>query len=186
MQTTINLKNTLIEPLDLFEGILNRNHEKHSYEIHKEYIDQKFLPDAIRKQLDTITSSALYWFETDTIEQAQQLKKDLEDFRDNRAKIELRAIPAKNKYDNNNSKVLYVGVRQGGARKRDGLSNISGRIFQHIGCYEKGSTKSLQLHFWAKSPLKLNVLALNGVDKNYLYILEKLFAIQLKPLCGKH
>lgn len=186
MQTTINLKAMLIEPLGLFEGILSRNYEGHRYEIHKEYIDQNFLPDEIRVGLNAIKSSALYWFEAETIEQAQQLKKELEDFRENGSKTLERAIPAKNKYDNTNSKVLYVGVRRGGVRKRDKLSNISGRIYQHIGCYEKGSTQSLQLHYWAKSSLTLHVLELQEVDNNYLYILEKLFAIKLKPLLGKH
>lgn len=186
MQNTINLKTTLIEPLSLFEEILNHNHKEHSYEIHREYIDQNFLPDEIRVGLNTIKSSALYWFGAETIAQAQQLKKELEYFRENGSKTLERAIPAKNKYENNNSKVLYVGVRQGGERKHDGLSNISGRIHQHIGCYEKGSTQSLQLHYWAKQPLTLHVIALNNVDNDYLYILEKLFAIKLKPLCGRH
>lgn len=91
--------------------------------------------------------SCLYWFALESPEVGKVVKDSIENKR-NWSKSEKRVIPAKNK--NNNSKVLYVGIRRGGRRKRDNLPNISGRIIQHLGHYEVGSTQSLQLKYWAK------------------------------------
>lgn len=92
--------------------------------------------------------------------------------------------------NNTKSKVIYVGVRQGGVRQYDRLSNLSGRIIQHLGYYHKGSTGALHFLQWASGKnfdITLNVLEI-GIpeEKEYLYIIEKFASIALKPLCGKH
>jgi hypothetical protein len=66
----------------------------------------------------------------------------------------------------------------------------------HFGYYDIPSTQGLQLYHWAKeigAQLKLNVAQFPEVipdskiqTKEYLDILEKLYATNLHPLCGKH
>ncbi|WP_348661458.1 hypothetical protein [Croceibacter atlanticus] len=95
-----------------------------------------------------------------------------------------RSTPALNK--NTGSKYFYVGVRKGGKRKRDGLTHIAGRIYHHLGCYSKGSTSGLQLVHWSNKTIRLSVLELPKGASKYLYILEKFYAIKLRPLLGRH
>lgn len=148
-------------------------------------LDQNFIE--MFDILNKIRGYCLYWFECETVSDANELANIFLREQQNLSIAE-RAVPPFGKY--NNSKVLYVGVRQGGFRKYDGLSNIAGRIVQHLGYYEKGSTGALHLAHWTKSNefmIKLNVIELETPDeKDYLYILEKLFAIILKPILGKH
>ena len=107
----------------------------------------------------------------------------------NREKLsnQYRVIPPKNK--NQDSNVLYVGIRRGGVRKRDQLSNLSGRIVQHLGYYERGSTQGLQLVHWCKGldfDINLNVVELENLPNDYLNVVEKILSYHLKPLCGRH
>ena len=137
--------------------------------------------------LNTKKGYCVYWFECETPEKAFELVNTFTSKLRDLASAK-RAVPPVN--GNINSKVLYVGVRQGGFRRKDGLTNISGRMIQHLGYYDKGSTGALQLVHWIdksqSTQITLNVIELNLQEKEYLYIIEKLFAISLKPLLGKH
>jgi|TARA_R110000744_G_scaffold62940_1_gene129733 hypothetical protein len=138
------------------------------------------------KELNKKTNHCLYWFELDSIDYANKLNILLNN---NRKKLGLnkRVVPVINK--NTNSNVLYVGIRRGGIRKYDGLTNISGRIIQHLGYYVKGSTQGLQLVHWTDKTdinIKLSVIEFNDLPHEYLNVIEKLVAFKLKPLCGKH
>lgn len=165
----------------------------HSYEL-PDYLyyltdireDEKFINHF--KKLNSFKGHCLYWFELSINEDAIKLMSLLNDKMDSLWERELDKM--KVPVDNLNSPILYVGVRQGGRpRMKDGLTNISGRIIQHLGYYIKGSTQGLQLIHWAREAnvdIKINVIHFGGIQKKYLYILEKLFALELKPLCGKH
>lgn len=128
----------------------------------------------------------LYWFTCDSNVHATTLMDSLNVKRE--TLIGTWTVPPKN--DNKDSNVIYVGVRQGGVRKRDDLSNLSGRIIQHLGYYKKGRTGALHLLQWCAEQdmnITLNVMEIgNPPHPQYLYIIEKLAAITLKPLCGKH
>jgi len=134
-------------------------------------------------KLDTLTNPCIYWFELENEEFSNEVKATTNLYRSKR-NLHNRTIPAKNK--NALSKYLYVGIRQGGFRKKDGLSNIAGRIFQHLGYYHIGSTQGLQLVHWSKYDLILNIIELPKEAESYLTILEKLIAMNFKPLLGKH
>jgi hypothetical protein len=137
--------------------------------------------------LNTKKGFCIYWFECETPEIAFDLVNTFKSKKEYMASNK-RTVPPIN--GNKNSNVLYVGVRQGGFRRKDGLTNISGRMIQHLGYYDKGSTGALQLVHWIdksqSTQITLNVFELNLQEKEYLYIIEKLFAISLKPLLGKH
>ncbi|WP_299104344.1 hypothetical protein [uncultured Tenacibaculum sp.] len=146
--------------------------------------DQYF--KSIFEALNKKEQNCLYWFELESEALAIELNHLLDAKREE-LKRNLRVVPVKN--SNTHSKVLYVGIRRGGIRKRDKLTNISGRIIQHLGYYEKGSTQGLQLVHWAKDTgkeIKLYVIELNGLDNAYLNALEKIIADRLNPLCGRH
>ena len=132
-------------------------------------------------------NNCLYWFESENNNTAEILINILESQRET-LKQKLRVLPPKN--NNTNSNVIYLGVRQGGKpRKKDGGTNISGRIYHHFGLYNVGSTQGLQLKYWAnqqKIKLTLNILELRLENINHLYIIEKLFSVELRPLLGKH
>lgn len=139
------------------------------------------------KELNAKQRNCLYWFELDTPEICQNLKNKLDDSREN-LKISERTVPVKNK--NFDSSVLYVGIRRGGVRKRDGLSTLAGRIIIHLGYYPAGSTQGLQLVHWAVGTgynIKLRVIQFEENFPNaYLEAFEKIIAHKLRPLCGKH
>lgn len=147
------------------------------YDRHSGYLGNIF------STLDMITSPCIYWFEASDIGTAEQLKKDLEIYRSNPERSN-RNIPAAN--NNVGSKVIYVGKRYGGKTKKTGLTHIAGRMFIHLGYYSKPTTQGLQLVRWTQSELTLCVVELPKAAKPYLSILEKLLAIELLPLTGKH
>lgn len=132
--------------------------------------------------LQKIDKPVLYWFECCDENDAQFIydlysaKKPLE-----------RASPPINK---SASRVLYLGVRQGGKYKREKtFSRIKGRMYHHYGLYKEKTTQGLQLEYWAvncgkKLNLIINELDIDSIE--YLYILEKLYALELKPMFGKH
>lgn len=144
--------------------------------------------------LNTVENHCLYWFELDNIEKATVLNNLLNDYRTLKSS---KKVPATN--NNTNSNVLYVGIRQGGVtgRKKDkkgsiikfGLTNIVGRINQHLGYYKVVSTQGLQLYEYAKGldfNITIKVIEFKGLEKKYLNIIEKLVAKELEPLSGRH
>lgn len=133
--------------------------------------------------LKEFNTPCLYWFSAQTQDSALFLMEQLNQFKTEK-QYHNRTLPAKNQ--NKNSKVIYVGKRHAGIRKRDNLTNIAGRIAIHFGYYVKGSTQGLQLAYWAKENLILNVMALPTESAIYLDIFEKLLAEKLTPLCGRH
>lgn len=142
--------------------------------------------DKIFEELNNKKLNCIYWFELDDNESCKNLiarlnsrRKELQD--------NIRNAPPENK--NSDSTVLYLGIRRGGFRKKDGLTNISGRMVQHFGYYYKGTTQGLQLVHWCKGislDIKLNIVELEGLPNDYLNVVEKLLAYHLRPMCGKH
>lgn len=139
------------------------------------------------EELDTMDKHCLYWFEVQSEEKAVELNYMINEYRLNKGKEEYRSIPASNK--NNGGAILYVGIRRGGKTKY-GLTNIVGRINQHLGYYKTARTQGLQLIHCAKNfdcEITLNVVQFEDLQNNmYLNILEKKVAQRLKPLCGRH
>ncbi len=130
-------------------------------------------------------SHCLYWFSLQSKETAKKLNDLLNDCRESLSRP-LRAVPPKNK--NTWSNVLYVGIRKGGVRKRDKLTNISGRIVHHLGYY-KGATRGLQFVHWAKDKnfeIELHIIEFKDLPDEYLNVIESIVSYSLKPLCGKH
>jgi hypothetical protein len=137
-------------------------------------------------ELNKKLSSCLYWFEVETLDHCSNLR-DLLDQNRELLKSNYRTVPARN--SNTNSNVLYVGIRRGGIRKRDQLTNIAGRIAIHLGYYIKGSTQGLQLIHWSNNldcKVNIKVVQFNDLPNDYLNTIEKIVAYKLKPLCGKH
>ena len=140
--------------------------------------------------LESLKTNCLYWFSVDSVENAIKLKeiisfKKVELFSEEKEKC--RILPALN--INTNSKFIYVGVRKGSIAKKQKITNISGRMVQHLGYYKEGRTQGLQLSYYARDldiNMTLHLYSLNNCPDEYLYILEKIFAKKLKPICGKH
>ena len=137
--------------------------------------------------LDKKQSNCIYWFETEDSDACKLLQKMLDDQRNN-LYTNKRTVPVKN--FNVNSKVLYVGIRQGGkTKKHNNMSHLSGRIRVHLGYYKVGSTQGLQLAHWARNidcKINLKVVEFKELPNEYLNTIEKIVAFKLKPLCGKH
>ncbi len=145
--------------------------------------------DYLFRPLDKRNKDCLYWFELETIEKAIELNNLLNVYRLTNIKGTdgYRNIPATNK--NETSNVIYVGIRKGNKSKKPKLTNIVGRINQHLGYYENQNTQGLQLiHFAKKCDFKLtiNVVEIVSTNSDYLNIIEKKVANILKPLCGRH
>lgn len=145
--------------------------------------------------LNQVHSPTLYWFETETPDEVMHLNEALNQFRLHQKPEDpnRRVVPAVNRNHLNQpiepSTTLYVGKRHEGHRKSDGLTNVSGRMVIHFGYYHKGSTQGLQLAHWCSNysgTLRLKVIALPNEAREYLEILEKTLAKQLRPLCGQH
>jgi hypothetical protein len=137
-------------------------------------------------QLDEIKGDCVYWYEVSSVEVANLMVSSLNDFRgiNESNKSNYRRLAAKGKYTS--SRIIYVGTVMGKVRKRDGLTTIASRTFQHLGFYEKGSTGALHLWYWANHSIKLNVIQLPNELSEYRSVLENLLAIKLKPVIGKH
>jgi antitoxin component YwqK of YwqJK toxin-antitoxin module len=140
--------------------------------------------------LENLKTNCLYWFSVNTKEEAKKLKQLISDNKSylwSEDKTKCRALPARN--ENDDSTVIYVGVRKGSIAKKQKITNISGRMVQHLGYYKEGRTQGLQLAYYANSldiDLTLHVYSLIDCPDEYLYILEKIFAKKLKPISGKH
>ena len=186
------LKEIIEKPTFSFDDLFEKDVKLHSFEIdcsllkfpqYEHYFDaygenQMF---NLIESLKEIDKPCLYWFEAENEEKASNLILALNDFRLNNPKN--RTIPAKNR--NINSKCIYVGIRQAGKRK-DGFTNIAGRMVIHFGYYKVPSTQGLQLVYWAKEKIKLTVMELPSESSIFLNVLEKELAKKLKPLCGRH
>jgi hypothetical protein len=140
-------------------------------------------------ELDKIECDCLYWFTLENSKETIALNNLLNEFREINIKgsENYRSVPATNK--NNDSNVLYVGVRRGGITKKWNLTNITGRINQHLGYYHNGNTQGLQLIHFAKDydfDITINVVKIESSNSIYLNIIEKIVAKKLKPLCGRH
>ena len=96
--------------------------------------------------LNSKTTYCLYWFECADEKNAKTLIERLNNKRTDLIR-ETRNVPPPN--SNTDSNFIYVGVRQGGVRKKGSFSNISSRIVQHLGYYKVGSTGALHLFQWA-------------------------------------
>lgn len=140
--------------------------------------------------LDNIKHNSLYYFELKDIKTAHKLKGKLDNYRKSidKSSDEYRVVPTTNRYDNGQSKVFYLGVRQG-APNKSGLTHIAGRINQHLGYYKNGSTQGLQLYHYAKGldfEITLKVYEFQNLNSDYLNVIEKKMAKKLNPLCGRH
>ena len=127
----------------------------------------------------------LYWFELENEELANDLNLELNKYR----LKNLKTVPPRNN-KNKNSKVFYVGIRQGGYTKYNNLTNITGRICQHLGYYKKPTTQGLQLYEYTRNKsykITIKVIEFKRFDfAIHLNTIEKLVAQKLKPLCGNH
>jgi hypothetical protein len=95
--------------------------------------------------------------------------------------VTTRNFPAM-KSNKSNSQYLYVGKR---------LSDVGGRMVEHLGYNYKRVNHGLQLAFWARKlnpPLILNVHILKFIPemRPYLSAFETILANELKPMIGKH
>ena len=139
---------------------------------------------------EKIKAKCLYWFSVKTIEEGNILKQLISENRSrlwSEDKTKCRILPAGN--NNQDSTIIYVGVRKGSAAKTQKITNISGRFVQHLGYYKEGRTQGLQLAYFARNlniEITLHIHSLYNCPDEYLYILEKLFARKLRPICGKH
>lgn len=174
----------LIQTIDNFKYVISLAKE-HSFRINLNDLLNEYR--RIEPKLTKIIGDTLYYFETDTKEDADflltLLDKNIKELKKND-----RTYP---KHRNESeTKILYLGVRQGGlARKREVLSNVAGRMWHHFGLYDKGSTQGVQLEYWAKESnltLNLHIYEFDFQHRQYLYILEKFQSIVLKPRLGKH
>jgi hypothetical protein len=138
-------------------------------------------------KLDHFTGDCLYWFETNNKKDAKTLNGLLCKYRSTKGTRSYRAVPTTNKLENKGS-VIYVGVRKG-KQKKQGLTNIMGRINQHLGYYKNQKTQGLQLYDWARDTnieIALHVVHFDQDLGALLYVLEKKMAHQLRPHCGRH
>ncbi len=145
---------------------------------------------ALFDKIEKIKASCLYWFSVNSVEESSLLKslislKKKELWSDD--KVKCRVLPARNK--NEDSTNLYVGVRKGSNAKTQKISNIAGRMVQHLGYYKEGRTQGLQLAYYTRDlniDITLHIYELNNCPDEYLYIVEKIFAKKLRPICGTH
>jgi len=114
------LKSTLEQDLTIYEYDINCN-EMPSFEEFDFWTRKERFFGSLFKELDTLTNPSLYWFELENDSFSDEIKNLTNSFREKK-KEHRRTIPAKNR--NSRSKYLYVGIRKGGYRKKDGLSNI--------------------------------------------------------------
>jgi len=159
----------------------------------KEYQEDRYSPNVDKdfryffEDLDNRENHCLYWFELENENKAIQLNNLMNNYRLKKGSPNYRTVPATNK--NEESNVLYVGIRRGKGKPAN-LSNIVGRINQHMGYYKVARTQGLQLVHYAKGldfEITLNVVEFKGLQNPmYLNLLEKMVADKLEPLSGRH
>jgi hypothetical protein len=146
------------------------------------------------KPLNSIKENhCLYWFELNNNEETFKINELLKNYRLKKGKLGIKTVPAKNTYKSSSKNeirnVLYLGVRQGGYVKSKNLTNIVGRINQHLGYYHSQTTQGLQLYEYAKGKdfdITIKVIEFEGLNPKYLKIIEKEIALIFKPLSGTH
>jgi hypothetical protein len=139
------------------------------------------------EKLNHYKKDCLYWFSCDSLEDAWKLDNALCLYRSKKGELDYRVVPTTNRLLEK-GKVIYVGVRRGGVSSK-GLTNIMGRINQHLGYYKQPKTQGLQLLHWAKDldlNIVLNVVHFNDELGSLLYVIEKGIAKELVPHCGRH
>ena len=159
----------------------------------KDYQEDRYSPNIDQyfryffEALDKKENHCLYWFELETEKKAIELNNLMNHYRLKKGSPNYRTVPSTNK--NEESNVLYVGIRRG-KQKPSNLSNIVGRINQHMGYYKVARTQGLQLVHYAKGldfEITLNVVEFKDLQNPmYLNLLEKMVAHKLEPLCGRH
>jgi hypothetical protein len=159
----------------------------------KEYQEDRYSPNIdldfryFFEELDNKENHCLYWFELETENKAIELNNSMNNYRLKKDSPNYRTVPATNK--NEKSNVLYVGIRRG-KQKPSNLSNIVGRINQHMGYYKVARTQGLQLVHYAKGldfEITLNVVEFKDLkNPMYLNLIEKMVANKLEPLSGRH
>ncbi|MDO6600642.1 hypothetical protein [Tenacibaculum sp. 1_MG-2023] len=164
---------------------------------HKNYTDypnskgdlvDQFKPLNIIKE-----NHCLYWFELNSNEETIKINELLNNYRLKKDQLGNKTVPAKNTYKSSSKEeirnVLYLGVRQGGYVKSKKLTNIVGRLNQHLGYYKVKSTQGLQLYEYAKGKdfdITIKVIEFEGLNPKYLNIIENEVAKVFKPLSGRH
>lgn len=138
--------------------------------------------------LKNYKGDCLYWFNCDTVEEALKLDNALANYRNGKKKKGYRAVPTSNKYIGKD-KTIYVGVRRGTTAKKPKVSNVLGRINQHLGYYKQPKTQGLQLLHWARElDVNISIYVVHFENKlgALLYVLEKEVSKRLIPHCGRH
>jgi hypothetical protein len=176
-----SLEQLLNEEITLFQFEIDGSKlEKPNYNITGK-IDYAVSISPIIEKIRSIDKPCIYWFDAENETKAIEMIKERLKFSFD---YPIRSAPKPNSHKN--SKCLYVGIRQGGMRKRDNFSNIAGRIVIHCGYYHVGSTQGLNLAYWAKEKITLNIIELPHEASIYLNIIEKMLAKKLKPVLGRH
>lgn len=127
--------------------------------------------------LKMVEGPVVYWIELSNEIKGEQL---LSAFIDYSRTLSPRAIPARKKYPDIDSNVLYVGK----------VKRIFwGRIYQHLGFHRNKWTQGLQLYFWTKElkPIfKINYCQFTNELVDILPLFEISLARRLRPILGKH
>lgn len=145
---------------------------------------------SLHSKLNEIKESSIYIFNINSNISYESIIEKYNNFPN---KYNLKLPPLKQKADKK-SRVLYIGKREGGYRKKHDYSFLAGRINHHLGFFinkkdELVTTSSLQLFHWAKDldlKLSLQIITFDGNIKYQLGAIEKEIALVKKPIIGSH
>jgi hypothetical protein len=129
------------------------------------------------KQLMELTGPVLYWFEISSNHTAKQI---IESFRSYHKQIGSRPTPALKKGVRPDSQCLYVGKAK---------RYFYGRVIQHLGFEQGGSSQGLQLYHWANDiglKVKVHAYEFSPSMIELISVMEIELAKQMNPLLGKH
>ena len=119
----------------------------------------------------------LYYFEIISDHSAQTVREALTKYKYAQG---AKAVPAMKKTFDENSKILYVGKVK---------KIFWGRIIQHLGYYKVKRTQGLQLFHWAKPlglKVRLHYYEFPQEMANFMTIVERAVAHELRPISGRH
>jgi hypothetical protein len=138
--------------------------------------------------LDNIAGPVIYWFEAESSTEADRQFKIISSYgkKQKRTSQKIRRVVPLPNAGITGSKVLYVGKREEGKRKKDGFTFIADRMEMHLGYNPSGKNQGLQLAHWNDGMLMIHVVELAPGAEPYLTALELLFAIEFEPLLGRH
>lgn len=132
---------------------------------------------SIINNLRKVSGPVVYWIELSNEIKGGQLLSAFKEYSISPSK---RAIPARKKYPDIDSNVLYVGK----------VKRIFwGRIYQHMGFHNNRWTQGLQLYFWTqelKPKFKINYCQFAEELADLLPLFEISIARRLRPILGKH